>query len=156
MNINSLVQDSLGREIFSFGGQRTSWRTETYRGYYCSLEWFIGSKTTEPMLCIQNANTPNGGMLGICLSSIGKYADESGGASANALKYCRAALETLGKADLVIETKTLLDVILHFASDLIKMPPAPLAVRKEEVRAALIEVELKDESSGKVQREISI
>lgn len=156
MNINSLVTDGLGREIFSFGG-RTSWKTHVFRGYYVSLEWFIGSQSTEPMLCIQAARrSPDMGMLGICLSSIGKYADQSGNATSEALQLCRNALPTLGKAKLEIEAKTLLDVILNFTSDLIKMPPAPLAVRREEVRAPLIEIELRDESSGKVQAEVSV
>jgi hypothetical protein len=156
MNINQTILDATGREIYMFGGQ-TAWRTATYKGYLVTLEWFVGRRSTEPMMCIQaESQGIDAGMLGICLSSIGKYADPSGGPAATGLQACRDALPALGKPDLDIEVRRLMDVVLHFAPALILMPPAPSAVRKAESGQALLDVELTDERSGKTVSEVSI
>lgn len=156
MNLNHNLLGPTGAELFAFGGD-TAWRTTTYRGYIVSLEWFVGAKSTEPILMLQAARAGHdAGAMGICLSSIGKYADQSGYAAPGALAACKEALATLGKAPIDLEAKALLDVILHFASELIKMPVAPLAVRKTELGKAMLEVELRDENTGKVQEEVSI
>ena len=156
MQLNNNLVGATGKEIFGFGGE-TAWRVVIYRGYIASLEWLVGARSTEPILCIQDAKRGHdAGVFGICLSSIGKYADQSGYASPGALVACWQALPILGKAPLEIEARKVLDVILHFASDLIKMPVAPMAVRKTELGKAMLEVELTDENTGKVQEEVSI
>ena len=156
MNLNNNLVSPGGKELFGFGGG-TSWRTTLFRGYMVSLEWLVGAKSTEPIMIVQDAKRGHdAGAFGICLSSIGKYADQSGGASPGALQACREALATLGKPQLEIEAKALLDLVLHFTSDLIKMPVAPMAVRKTEIGTAMLEVELKNEFTGKTEREVSI
>lgn len=156
MNINGSILDATGRELFGFGGT-TAWRTHSFRGYLVSLEWFVGSRSTEPILMIQDEKAGfDAGALGICLSSIGKYVDERGSAAPGVMPHIWRALDTMGKPMLDIEARTLLDVIVRFAPDLIKMPPTPVAVRREEVRRPLLEVELKDENTGKTQQEVSI
>ena len=156
MNLNQNLLGPTGAELFAFGGD-TAWRTTTYRGYTVSLEWFVGAKSTEPIMILQAARAGHdAGAFGICLSSIGKYADQSGYASPGALEACKAALPTLGKSLIDIEAKALLDVILHFTSELIKMPVAPVAVRKAELGTAMLEVELTNEFTGKTEREVSI
>lgn len=156
MNINALIKDGSDRDIYTFGGN-AAWKTTTFRGYLVVLEWFVGAKSVEPMLCIQDAKRgEDSGMFGVCLSSIGVYADQSGGPSPGALAACKRALPVLGKAPIDMEAKALLDVVLQFTPDLIMMPPAPVAVRQEEVGRPLIEVELKNEADGKVEREVSL
>jgi len=156
MNINPNVLDPKGREIFAFGGD-TAWRTTTYRGFIVTLEWFVGNRSTEPILMIQDAKQGHDhGAFGICLSSIGVYADQSGGPSDGALAACKRALPILGRSEIDIEAKALLDLILNFTPALINMPPAPVSVRKAEMGAPMIEVELSDEFTGKVQQEVSV
>ena len=143
MNLNNNLVDPKGREIFSFGGQ-TAHKTTTFRGYLVSLEWFVGKRSTEPMMVIQSARAGiDAGAFGICLSSIGAYADPSGGPAAGALEICKGELANLGRAPLDFEARALLDVILQFAPDLILMPPAPMDVRRQESAGPMLEVERK-------------
>ena len=156
MQLNNNMVGATGKEIFGFGGE-TAWRVVIYRGYIVSLEWLVGARSTEPILCIQDAKRGHdAGVFGICLSSIGKYADQSGYASPGALVACWQALQALGKAPLEIEARKVLDLILHFASDLIKMPVAPLAVRKTELGQSMLEITLMDENTGKTIQEASV
>jgi hypothetical protein len=156
MNINQTILDATGREIYTFGGIH-AYETHTYKGYLVTLEWFIGRRSTEPMMCIQSASQGiDAGMLGICLSSIGKYADPSGRPADTALQACREALPMLGKANLELEVHTLLDVVLHFTPALIRMPPAPMAIRKAEAGKPLLDVELTDERTGKTINEVTL
>lgn len=156
MNINPAIVDSYNREVFTFGGS-TSWKTTRSKGYLVCLEWFVGNRSVEPILILQaERGGHDAGALGICLSSIGAYADPSGRPTPEALTLCYQALDTLGKARLAIEAKTLLDVILQFTPDLILMPAAPLAIRQEEQGAPMFEIEVRDENTGKTHSEVSI
>lgn len=156
MNLNTLIVDDAGRDIYQFGGNQ-AWKTTAFRGYIVILEWFVGRQSTEPMLVVQACSQAgDAGAFGICLSSIGAYADPSGGPAPGALQLCRDALPMLGKNVLDMEARALLDVVLRFAPDLINMPPAPLAMRREKPNRPLIEVELRDESSGKTQHEVAL
>lgn len=148
MDINPALCDVSGREIYQVGGEE-SVATYLYKGYHVSLEHFIGRRSTEPMLGIWSSD----GAFGICLSSIGKYADPSGGPAEGALQACRDALDTLGKAQLEIEAKALLDVILHFTPALIGMRPR---LRQARDLDSLIEVEISDQATGKTVHEASI
>ena len=56
MNINPQIVDAQGREQFHVGGE-TAFKTTRSRGYCVSLEWFIGNKSTEPMMCIEISPT---------------------------------------------------------------------------------------------------
>lgn len=150
MDINPALCDTSGRELYQFGGKHAT-STHTFRGYHVSLEHFIGRRSSEPMMAIW----ANDGAFGICLSSIGKYADPSGGPAKGALEACMEALDALGKAPIALEAKTLLDVILHFTPALIAMPPAPMEARQAD-KTSLLDVELTDERTGQTVQEASI
>lgn len=92
MNINTPLLDSMGRDLYSIGGH-TAYKTATYKGYCVSLEWFVGNRTTEPMLCIWPvAGGRDAGVWGICLSSAGKFADPDGRPTAAAFEEARETL----------------------------------------------------------------
>lgn len=149
MNLNMPLVDAYNREIWCFGGQ-DSYATHEFKGYLVTLEWFIGARSTEPMMCIQSARGGiDAGMLGICLSSIGAYADPSGGQAKGAMTRCMEALATLGKAPLAMEARTLLDVILQFAPKLILMPPTPRDVIQAAQPPSTIEIEVINKDTGK-------
>ncbi len=155
MNLNPNVLDVAGRELYSVGGEQ-SYATYTEGDYIVSLEWFSGRKSSEPMMAIWNARGGfDAGVFGICLSSIGKYADPSGAPAPTAYAAVAEALPTLGRAMLTIEIHRLLDVILKRTPDLIAMPPAPLSVRRADAGEALWEVERKD-ASGKTVQEAAV
>lgn len=157
MNINTPLVDTLGRDLYSLGGP-TSWKTGTYKGYCVSLEWFSGRRTTEPMLAIWPvAGGREAGVWGICLSSVGKYADPSGKPTPEAFAEARATLvECFDRAPLQVEVNTLVDVVMHYIPDLILMPPMPRDARQAEAGKALLEVELSDENTGKTLSEDTI
>jgi hypothetical protein len=158
MDINTPIVDAYGRQVFNFGGQN-AFETHEYRGYFVSLEWFVGRRSTEPMMILRDAKAGNNaGAFGICLSSIGKYADPdtSSGAAPGALAECWKHLDCLGKPALAIEASLLLDVILHFATKLILMPPTPRAVVREARPDEIIDVELTDETTGRVTNQVSL
>lgn len=157
MNINTPLLDSMGRDLYSIGGH-TAYKTATYKGYCVSLEWFVGNRTTEPILFIWPvAGGRDAGVWGICLSSAGKFADPDGRPTAEAFEEARETLvECFDRAPLAAEVHTLVDVMMHFIPDLILMPPAPLDVRKAESGPSLLEVELTDEATGHTIDEASI
>lgn len=153
MNINGTIWTP-GGETYLFGGEGAAYTT-TYKGYFVSLEWFIGNRTTEPMMIIQSARrAANDGALGICLSSIGAYADPSGRPADGALDRVRESLRDLGKDTLDIEVHTLMDVILHFAPKLILMPPTPRKLRLDAKGEPIWEVTRKE--NGRKVQEVTI
>lgn len=154
MNLNNAIVDTAGREIFAFGGE-TAWKTFCVHGYLVSLEWFVGRKSSEPMMVIQSARGGHdAGALGICLSSIGNYADPSGGAAEGAEARCFLELGNLCRAPLALEARLLLDVILQFTPHLIAMPPAPIDVRRRESAGPLLEVERR--ANGRTVQQVTI
>lgn len=156
MNINRTFLAPDGHtEIYTFGGVNAL-ATYQYKGYVVSLEWFVGQRSTEPMMVIQCARCLGTelGALGICLSSIGKYADASGNATPEAIGHCMDALSILGRAKLGVEAHTLLDVILNFTEALVVMPPTPHHVRLDEAAPPILDV--KHLSNGKLMEEASI
>lgn len=155
MNLNGNILDTTGREIYSFGGPNCYMATKA-RGYIVILEWLVGAQSTEPMMVLQaERRGPNAGAFAICLSSIGAYADPSGGAAPGAMTRCMEALDGLGRNVNSLEANTLLDVILRFVPDLINMPPAPKVVRNLELAPGrqVMDVQVKHEASGRVLNE---
>ena len=51
MDINPRIVDDHGRERYTFGGHQAH-DTGVHRGFVRSMEWFIGQRSTEPMLAI--------------------------------------------------------------------------------------------------------
>lgn len=154
MNLSqSVVVSATGQAMFGVGGS-ASHATHEYKGYVVSLEW--DEEDGEPMMLMWGANGGrDAGVFGICLSSAGKYADPSGKPSDEGLFQCGLALSTLGRALLPIELNNLVDVVMRFMPDLLRMPPAPKAVRVKANREALIDIVQKD-GRDRVVHEASI
>lgn len=156
MDLNPRIVDTAGREMYGVGGEQ-AYATGIHRGYAWSLEWFIGARTTEPMLCIWPAITYGEapGVWGICLSSAGKFADPSGKPTPEAAHECATALrETFGRVALGVEIHALLDLLMLRIPDLILMPPTPRAHRLAAKRAPVLEVERRE--NGKTVAEVSL
>lgn len=156
MNPNSYLFDAHNRPVWSFGGA-ASFRTTSYRGYNVFFEWLIEPSETQPMLIIQPIRgSAEMGAFAICLGAVGMYLEPNGSLTPQAFALCKRALPTLGKADLDMEVHNLMAVVHRFLPDIINMTPVPQAARREEANAPVIEIELKDESSGKTLSEVSV
>jgi hypothetical protein len=148
MDINMSIKDAEGREWYSLGGD-TAWKTATYKGWCVSLEWFIGGRSAEPMMVIwPEVAEREGGAWAICLSSIGAYCqfDANGKVTGTPTAYAKAEaaavlVEQFDRAPLTVDVHGLLDVVMHFAPDLIVgVPPAPMEVRRARLQNPLLEV----------------
>lgn len=150
MNLDSLILSPTGRRVYKFGDLCHA-QFES-KSYAVSIEWHAEGRSCEPIMCIwSRAGGRGAGVFGICLSSIGKYADPSGQPTREAFIEARRAMPTLGRIGLDLEIYELVDVILRHTPDLIRCPPAPPAVRRAERGEALLEMTLKQD--GKTLRE---
>lgn len=155
MNLNrSLVVGASGRALFGVGGEH-AWRTHEYKGYAVSLEW--DERDGEPVLLIWPSTNLERevGVFGICLSSAGKYANADGRPTQECADECAMALPTLGKALIALEVHTLMDVVMRFLPDLIVMPPAPSALRRQARGGPMFDITQQD-ANGKTLAEVSI
>jgi hypothetical protein len=158
MDLNPRIVDDMGRERYSFGGQ-TAFKTGMTRGFCWSMEWFIGNRSTEPMLAIwpMGSGRERCGVLGICLSSVGEYLTEKGGVTPAAERIARRAIvEMFDRPALDSTVRNLVAVIGERLPDIILMPPAPRDVRAEHAGQALLEVEMVDESTGRAVSEVEL
>lgn len=156
MDLNPRVIDTAGREMYTVGGEN-AYRTGTHKGWCYSLEWFVGQRSTEPILVIWPLLQwrESVGVWGICLSSAGKFADPSGRPNPEAFTEASTALvHTFERAPLETDVHTLVDVVMHLIPDLIAMPPTPRKVRLDAKVRALWDVAL--QQNGKTVREVSI
>jgi len=162
MDINLTIKDAEGREWFNLGGE-SAWKTETYKGWCVSLEWFVGNRSAEPMMVLwPAASEREGGAWAICLSSIGAYCqfDGSGKVTGTPTAYARqqaaeVLVEQFDRPALQADVHTLLDVLMHFAPDLIVgVPPAPMEVRRARLQNPLLEVTRVE--NGRTMAEVSI
>ena len=153
MHLKSFLATATGRALFKVGDIA---HAQFRRGdYHVSIEWVSEGRNCEPIMAIWSPRSADGGVFAIALSSIGKYADPTGGPGPQAFVECWAALPTLGRAQLDAEVFTLLDVILRHTPDLIRCPPMPPAMRLADAPEALLEVRMEDEH-GKVHKEAVI
>lgn len=154
MNLNqSILVSAAGRPMFGVGGH-TAYATHDYKSYVVSLEW--DDTDGEPILLMWSAACGReSGVFGICLSSASKYADPSGRPTDEGLAECIRALPLLGRAQLPIELNNLMDVVMRFIPDLLRMPPAPKALRKAAKGRAYLDVTQQDQN-GRVLSEASI
>ena len=143
MNPNALIVSATGRPMHKIGDNAHA--QFSAGDYHVSIEWLIEGRECEPIMAIWSKRSMDGGCFGICLSSIAKYADPSGRPTREAFLECWHALPTLGRNQIDIEVYKLIDVILRHTPDLIRCPPAPLAVRRAEVGEPLLEVTTKTE-----------
>lgn len=139
MNVDALILSPTGRPVYKVGDHcHQQFRAGQYN---VSIEWYQEGRSCEPLMAIWSQHSGrDAGVFGICLSSIGKYADPSGNPTREAFLECWNALPTLGRAQIDIEVYGLLDVILRHTPDLIRCPPAPKAVREAEKGDPLLEV----------------
>jgi len=158
MDLNTPLVDRKGRTVFSYGGPNC-YAEHNYRGYSVVMDWFVGARSTEPMMIIRDEKAgEDHGALGICLSSIGAYVDPDtpSNAAPGAFFRCVDQLDCLGKMRIPMEANLLLDVIQRYASDLILMPPTPRQVVRDAQPKAILDVTITDEATGKTHSELSI
>lgn len=73
-------------------------------GNTVSLEWLNEGRSSEPVMLIWTSGGGlDAGVFGICLSSIGKYADPSGKPTPQDFLECWRAVPVLGRAQLDME-----------------------------------------------------
>lgn len=142
MNVDQLILSPTGRPVVKVGDVS---HAQFRAGDYCvSIEWYGQRRECEPIMAIWSKyGGRSAGVFGICLSSIGKYADPSGRPTPAAFLECWNALPTLNRAQLDSEVYTLLDVILRHTPDLIRCPPQPPAMRAAEAPEPLLDVQWK-------------
>ena len=129
--------------MFAVGGN-TAFKAFEHRGYHVSLEW--DETDGEPIMLIwSERGGREAGVFGICLSSAGKYAEPDGRPTMEGIIECGKALEVLGQGVTKMEMKALVDVVMRHIPDLLMMPPAPKNLRAHMRRAALMDVEQRDQ-----------
>lgn len=149
MNLNqSVLVGASGRALFGVGGQ-SAFSTHEYRGYVVSLEW--DESDGEPMLMMWTAlGGRDAGVFGIGLSSAGKYANANGTPTDECFIECAQALAMLGRNVLEIELRALVDVVMRFIPDLLAMPPAPRAIRRQAKGEAFMDIVHEDHKGRKL------
>lgn len=155
MNINTDIVDPQGRELWGAGGQQAL-KTETYKGYTISLEWFVGSRSTEPMLCIwPTIGGRDSGVWGICLSSAGKFSTPDNQPTPECfIEATEVISDIFDRIPLKVEVHNLVDVVMKYIDDLVMMPPTPRAVQLDALGRPVVEVTRKE--NGKVVQEVSL
>lgn len=147
-----------GQPTFRFGGIE-SWKQATFKDYTVSLEWFgPNGRHVDACMVIWNnrRNTHDAGCYIVGRRQITRYCDEHMRPTPYAFNEAAEALPILGRAPLAFEVRALVDTILHFADDLVQMPVAPPAVKRQLAQEAIFEVEHKDRRTGRVLREAVI
>lgn len=151
MNRDAIVVSRTGAPLVCVGKQY--WRRFEAGQYHVSIEWDNESRACEPVMLIwRKAGGLNAGVFGVCLSSIGMYADPSGYPTPYAVRRVLAALPILGVLPLDTEVFSLIDVIIRHTPDLIACPLQPVSMRLEERGAPTLEVLTKLESGGNVTK----
>lgn len=155
MDLNPRIVDVAGREMYTVGGDSSAF-TAAYKGYCVSLEWFVGARSTEPMLAIWPAvNERESGVWGICLSSAGKFATPEGTPTPGAFVEAAEVLrEVFDRPALKVEVAGLVDVLMRYIPDLILMPPTPRQIVLDSRGKPIWEVTRQE--NGKTVQEVSI
>lgn len=149
MNLNTPIVGANGGALYGIGGP-SAFKTYARRGFNVSFEWV----ENEPCMLIWSIRGEDAGVFGIALSSAGKYADPSGRPTRECFKECRSALiEVMGGSGIDIEVYALVDVVMDGMNTLLTMPPAPVAVRRDDKGAPIWEITEVDKQSGKTIRE---
>ena len=143
MNLNqSVLVSAAGRPMFGVGGD-SAFSTHDYKGYVVSLEW--DEVDGEPIMLMWSAGCGReSGVFGICLSSAGKYAQPNGQPTDEGLSECIRALPLLGRMQLPMELNNLMDVVMRFMPDLLRMPPAPRVLRLRAKGKPVLDVTQQD------------
>lgn len=153
-----------GRPMWSAGGGHT-WKTEEHKGFVCSLEWVGQGSKHQPAMVIWAASNvlvagESQGLWVIGRRAITEFVGftkdgkATGAPSEHCFREAREALPILGKDRNDQQALyALADVVVKYAEDLVHMPVAPRAVRKELDNAPMWTVAATDKSTGKVIHE---
>lgn len=155
MNINTQIVDAQGRELWSAGGDG-AYKTGQYKGYSVSLEWFVGARSTEPILCIwPTVAGRSSGVWGICLSSAGKFTTPDNKPTRECfIEVMEVLSDIFDRVPLKAEVHALTDVVMKYIDDLVMMPPAPKQVQLDAKGRPVVEVTRKE--NGKTIQEVSL
>ena len=167
MELSPLVSPS-GDPIFTAGGA-TAWKTAEYRGYVASLEWtrrrrkFMPTLVIWPATNIFTVSATKPGMWAITRDCMTEFVgfDRDGHCTGSASEHCYReayeALTVLGKDRNDRQAfVALVDVVLRFGPELIRMPVAPKAVKLALMDQAIWDVATTNKSTGKTIDEASI
>lgn len=164
----SPIRSPEGLPMWSAGGQH-AWKTFEHRGYVVSLEWVGDHRRTRKCMVIwpaSNVFTPGATSEGMWVISeraitefVGFNSNDkcTGSVSEHCLRECREALPMLGKdANDRHALNALIDTVCRFAPELVSMPVAPQAVRKELRGQAMWDVVATNKATGKTLSEASV
>lgn len=156
-----------GDAVFVAGAGH-SYKQATYRGFNVSLEWVGEGRKTQSCMCIwpeSNVFVP-GSTPGIwCIGRraitefVGFNKDDkcTGMPSVYCFREAREALPILGKDKNDQQAlNALCDLVIKFAPDLVAMPVAPRAVRKDLNGEKVWEVTATNKNTGKVLSESEV
>lgn len=157
-----------GLPMWSAGGEH-AWKTFEYRGFIVSLEWVGNHRMARKCMVIWPASNvfvqgaAGEGMWVISERAItafvGFNANDkcTGSVSEHCHRECREALPMLGKdANDRHALNALIDTVCRFAPELVSMPVAPQALRKELRGKAMWDVVATNKNSGKTLTEASV
>lgn len=164
----SPVLSPQGLPVWSAGGKH-AWRTFEHRGYVVSLEWVGNHRQARkcmviwPVTNILTAKGTGDGMWVISeraiMQFVGFNRDDkcTGSVSEHCLREAREALPLMGKdRNDKNAHNALVDAVIRYAPDLVAMPPAPVALRKEMRGQAMWDVVATNKSTGKTLSEASV
>ena len=149
MNLSqSVILNATGQAMFAIGGT-SAYATHEFKGYVVSLEW--DETDGEPLMLMWSQHAGrNAGVFGICLSSVGKYANPNGTPTDEGILECAKVLPLLGKDLRPTELNNLMDTVMRFIPDLIRMPSAPRALRLKAKGEAYMDITMQDRNGRTV------
>jgi hypothetical protein len=164
----SPVVNSQGQSVFVMGGKH-AWKTFEHKGFQISLEWVGQGKRSAPCMCIWPvsnifvAGSCDSGAWGISRRAItdfvgfNKDGKCTGSASIHCYRECHEALPILGKDKNDKQAfLALVDTVIKFAPELVRMPPTPQSIKKDLAGPAMWDVSATIKETGKTVSEASI
>lgn len=149
MNTQTPLIGTNGLPYFQLGGE-TALSTHEAGHYKVAMDWV----SDEPAIVIWTG-LPNSGAFAICLSSAGKYAEPDGTPNREGVRELLHSLEFLGRPQNQAELSQLLDVVMRYMPDLLRMKPPPREIRLEAAGAPVIEITEKTQD-GQTIREVAL
>lgn len=164
----SPVLSPQGTPVWSAGGGH-AWRTFEHRGFVVSLEWVGDHRRARKCMVIwpaSNILTAKGVGAGMWVISeraivqfVGFNRDDkcTGSVSEHCHREAAQALPLLGKdANDRHALMALIDTVVKFAPELVGMPVAPAALRRELRGQAMWDVVASNKNTGKTLSEASV
>jgi hypothetical protein len=154
----SQIYGVAGRPLMAVGGEH-SWKQFRKGSVVLSLQWAGKShEDIEPaMVLFPNVSNSRGGVFVLCLSSLFKYVEKTGYATAN--------LKNTGWKDIARQLDLdptsrsvcgdICSLIEDAAPELVWMPPAPREVEKAQAPEKVGELQIR-EKGGKVLHEAEV